>query len=134
MAKRIRRPDAGDEHATTNVPPSQPETASSRRHTTRDATAELRDTATDTFAAHAESPDRQPAEVWNAEAADESRHADSSERSGETHPSIDEDIRTRAYLRYVERGGGDGGEFEDWLEAERELKSLGDPEGPVDQG
>ena len=28
----------------------------------------------------------------------------------------------RAYLRYLERGGNDGGEFDDWLYAERELK------------
>ena len=34
----------------------------------------------------------------------------------------EEDIRYRAYLRYLERGGDDGGEFDDWLYAERELK------------
>jgi hypothetical protein len=34
----------------------------------------------------------------------------------------EEDIRIRAYRRYLERGGGDGQHFEDWLEAERELK------------
>jgi hypothetical protein len=28
----------------------------------------------------------------------------------------------RAYHRYLERGGGHGMDFEDWLEAERELK------------
>jgi len=33
-----------------------------------------------------------------------------------------EEIRTRAYHRYLERGGGHGMDFEDWLEAERELK------------
>ena len=38
-----------------------------------------------------------------------------------TAPS-EEDIRMRAYLRYVERGGGYGLEFDDWVEAERELK------------
>jgi hypothetical protein len=32
------------------------------------------------------------------------------------------DIRMRAYRRYLERGGGDGQDFNDWLEAERELK------------
>jgi hypothetical protein len=36
-------------------------------------------------------------------------------------PSED-DIRMRAYHRYLERGGGDGMDFADWLEAERELK------------
>ena len=35
----------------------------------------------------------------------------------------DDDIRTRAYHRYLERGGNDGGDFDDWLEAEKDLKS-----------
>jgi len=43
---------------------------------------------------------------------------DEMERSG---PSED-DIRRRAYQRYLERGAGDGYDFEDWLEAERELR------------
>jgi DUF2934 family protein len=33
------------------------------------------------------------------------------------------DIRLRAYHRYLERGGGHGLEFEDWVAAERELKT-----------
>ncbi len=36
-------------------------------------------------------------------------------------PSGDE-IAQAAYLRYLSRGGGDGQDFDDWLEAERELK------------
>jgi len=36
-------------------------------------------------------------------------------------PTEDE-IRTRAYHRYLERGGGHGQDFDDWLEAERELR------------
>ena len=34
----------------------------------------------------------------------------------------DEEIRARAYQRYLERGGNHGADFEDWLAAERELK------------
>jgi len=34
----------------------------------------------------------------------------------------EDDIRRRAYQRYLERGGGDGQDFDDWLEAERELR------------
>jgi hypothetical protein len=34
----------------------------------------------------------------------------------------EEDIRRRAYQRYLERGGGHGRHFDDWLEAERELR------------
>lgn len=37
-------------------------------------------------------------------------------------PSVD-DIRRRAYERYLERGGNHGQHFDDWLEAERELKN-----------
>ena len=37
----------------------------------------------------------------------------------------EEEIRMRAYRRYLERGGGDGQDFDDWLEAERELKRRG---------
>lgn len=36
-------------------------------------------------------------------------------------PSI-EDIRMRAYHRWLERGGLDGMDFDDWLEAEKELR------------
>ena len=32
-----------------------------------------------------------------------------------------EQIAEAAYLRYLNRGGGDGRDFDDWLEAEREL-------------
>jgi hypothetical protein len=34
----------------------------------------------------------------------------------------DDDIRRRAYQRYQERGGNHGQHFDDWLEAEKELK------------
>ena len=37
-------------------------------------------------------------------------------------PSVDE-IRRRAYERYQERGGNHGRHFDDWLEAEKELKN-----------
>jgi len=40
----------------------------------------------------------------------------------------EEDIRLRAYHRYLERGGGHGAHFDDWLEAERELKRKDDKE------
>jgi hypothetical protein len=34
-----------------------------------------------------------------------------------------EDIRTRAYEIYMERGGQSGHELDDWIQAERELQS-----------
>ena len=36
----------------------------------------------------------------------------------------EEEIRMRAYRRFLERGGVDGQDFDDWLEAERELKHI----------
>ena len=46
--------------------------------------------------------------------------SDSEPRQSE--PSYEE-IAAAAYRRYLSRGGGDGQDFEDWLEAERELRS-----------
>ena len=40
-------------------------------------------------------------------------------------PSTDE-IRLRAYYRYMERQGGDDDEIADWLAAESELRQRGD--------
>jgi hypothetical protein len=34
----------------------------------------------------------------------------------------EEDIRRRAYEMYLERGGSDGADFEDWVRAEEELR------------
>jgi len=41
----------------------------------------------------------------------------------EGHEPTEDDIRRRAYERYLERGGGHGTDFEDWLAAEREVRS-----------
>jgi len=38
------------------------------------------------------------------------------------NPSYDE-IAEAAYQRYLQRGGADGRDFDDWLEAERDLKA-----------
>ncbi len=56
-------------------------------------------------------------------AADKAVAADSSETTSVSMASepSDDDIRLRAYHRYLERGGGHGMDFEDWIEAKREL-------------
>jgi hypothetical protein len=64
-------------------------------------------------AARARAPKRADKNV-----ADERPEATSVSMASE--PS-EEDIRVRAYHRYLERGGGHGMDFEDWLEAKREL-------------
>ena len=56
------------------------------------------------------------------QAADMRGRSTRSESMG-SEPS-EEDIRMRAYQRYLERGAGHGQDFDDWLEAERELKNT----------
>jgi hypothetical protein len=70
----------------------------------------------DTYAAEPASADR--ASDLGAQRDDATRND-----SMASEPS-EEEIRIRAYRRYLERGGGDGQHFEDWLEAERELKTT----------
>jgi len=50
------------------------------------------------------------------------KRATAPETRPSSEPSVDE-IRRRAYERYQERGGNHGRHFDDWLEAEKELKS-----------
>jgi DUF2934 family protein len=35
----------------------------------------------------------------------------------------DDDIRVRAYFRYLDRGGAPGDSFDDWTEAKKDLES-----------
>jgi len=51
------------------------------------------------------------------------RRADAAEiEMSQTGPSIStEEISRRAYELFLERGGADGGDIDDWLRAEREL-------------
>jgi hypothetical protein len=67
----------------------------------------------DTFAARTEPSASGPSDVG---APDTGSSALGSEPT-------EEQIRMRAYHRYLQRGGGHGMDFEDWLEAERELKN-----------
>lgn len=56
-----------------------------------------------------------------SQASDSSRSPEAIGRVAH-EPTVD-DIRRRAYERYLERGGKDGQHFDDWLEAEKELRS-----------
>jgi hypothetical protein len=75
----------------------------------------------------APTPSRERAQQQNnnadipSEAGDDAPLESMASRSMGSEPS-EEDIRLRAYHRYLERGGGHGMDFEDWLEAERELR------------
>jgi DUF2934 family protein len=84
--------------------------------------------ADDTATAGAASPrprTRRPRTETSASPADAAIASSTSSASNETRDEgpNEDDIRLRAYHRYLQRGGGDGMDFEDWLEAERELKS-----------
>jgi hypothetical protein len=68
---------------------------------------------------NAASGDEQPVSAMASSSEPEEQLAVSSSMGSE--PSA-EDIRMRAYHRFLERGASQGTDFEDWLEAERELK------------
>ena len=100
MAKKTPRNEAKDESNTPVLPSPRRARTSSRRQTARKtATADVASSGT---SASSDSVDDDSTSV--------------------TYDPSEEDIRLRAYLRYLERGGGQGLEFEDWVEAERELK------------
>jgi hypothetical protein len=46
----------------------------------------------------------------------------------ETLP-LDEQIRQRAHEIYLQRGGQDGSDWDDWLQAEQEVQTAQDEEG-----
>ena len=53
--------------------------------------------------------------------------ADFEERADHANGRSPERIAARAYELYLERGGGHGQDWEDWLAAERELASAATP-------
>ena len=54
------------------------------------------------------------------ESTEKSPQTESKAFNLELHPT-DEEIGLRAYQIYVERGGADGHDVDDWLQAERKL-------------
>jgi hypothetical protein len=76
-----------------------------------------------------QAPNRIPRQVSSADLAQSSYAAQEvapppqtwQDESTGPEPS-EHEIRVRAYLRYLERGAYDGADFDDWLQAEMELK------------
>lgn len=64
--------------------------------------------------AKAKSADLQAGGVATIEKVDPEAH--------DRDPS-DDDIRVRAYFRYLERGGAPGDSFDDWAEAKKDLEA-----------
>jgi hypothetical protein len=130
MAKKSPSRSQADD-ATTSEP--QPKSRSRSRATTsesapRAATNQAPDIA-DSFAARPE-PGEQAQDGWQAATSDgtdrtpptETREAVAESRSMGSEPS-EQDVRMRAYHRYLARGGGDGMDHDDWVQAERELRN-----------
>jgi hypothetical protein len=62
-----------------------------------------------------------PAAKPRARAKSKSTPADETASVSMASEPSDDDIRLRAYHRYLERGGGHGMDFEDWLQARQDL-------------
>jgi hypothetical protein len=59
-------------------------------------------------------------EVTTVEPVDSAADTGAVSAASSHQPSYD-DIAREAYQRYLSRGGGDGQDFDDWIEAERAL-------------
>jgi hypothetical protein len=137
MAKRTSNRSQANDAASASPP--QPKARRSRGTAapppdTIAASSDAERSENDDGTLNAASGDEQPAPAMSTESEQPASHWI---ESGQTSSSMDsertrsssmgsepsaEDIRMRAYQRYLERGGGHGMDFEDWLEAERELK------------
>jgi hypothetical protein len=104
MAKRTPRSQADD----TSSMPTQPKSRRSRAGTAPE----------DTIGSY---PGVERSEGDSTTAQPVSANQSRASKPIGSGPSV-EDIRARAYQRYIERGGDHGTDFEDWLAAERELK------------
>lgn len=118
MAKRTPRSEADDTvTGASAAPPKTRAPRASRGSTARRDNApsapEVPAARSQTFAPRPEANDQAVVDASVPAMRSESRSSQPSE----------EDIRMRAYQRYLERGGGHGMDFEDWLEAERELRT-----------
>jgi hypothetical protein len=122
MAKQPTRPSTSEPSGDR---PAQPEKSRRTRAGGNSGRAEAQAAAApapeidDTFAARSTADQNRPAADQNP--SEDMSQSENRSESMSSSPS-EEDIRMRAYQRYLERGGGHGMDFEDWLEAERELK------------
>ena len=84
---------------------------------------------TDRAAARGQAQDRSEKAIGDpppqpAEAAQTQDQTIQGQTTQERTPSRDE-VALRAYDLYRQRGGGDGGDLDDWLQAERDLQQHG---------
>jgi Protein of unknown function (DUF2934) len=76
------------------------------------------------MAKRAPQPDTEPKTRQKAARPSRARTPKNGANGGlhETPAPNEDDIRVRAYQRYLERGGEDGRDFDDWVAAEKDLK------------
>jgi hypothetical protein len=122
MAKKNSRSQPDDSSPTTPPAPAPPAKPRRRRASgpgsdpQPSATAAESSTSAAISTSAANSTPQGTGDPYSADASRAASRSDST-RSGPT----EEAIRMRAYQRYLERGGGHGMAFDDWLAAEREL-------------
>ena len=99
--------------------PSNPgSTTRSRPSRARDAASAVRETE-----AERQDPQGQTgAERWNPEQESSVASVSPSGTQADNGNYSDADVARRAYEIYERRGGSHGRDFDDWLEAERELR------------
>jgi len=115
MAKRTTPRSTAQDSSTLSAPPAQP-----RPRRPRSSSSPELDTITADSRVQGRGNGRESVSPGPGDAGDDAP-LESMSVSMASEPS-EEDIRNRAYQRFLERGGGHGMDFEDWLEAERELK------------
>src|SRR5438105_1257249 len=115
MAKRTSRSRASDAASGAPAEPRAPATPQAERSRSRRATgsSEPPQDSNEIVASEIENPRTISKPAASAE----------SDRLNASEPT-EEEIRLRAYQRFLERGGAHGDDFNDWLAAERELKKL----------
>jgi hypothetical protein len=97
-----------------------------RRAKTLPSVPPLADSATDApelIASEAPAPDQLLAGVPDVESLNLASSVAATIPSVSEGTPTEEEIRARAYQRYLARGAGHGRDFEDWLAAESELKN-----------
>ncbi|OLC40993.1 MAG: hypothetical protein AUH43_25365 [Acidobacteria bacterium 13_1_40CM_65_14] len=120
MAKRPTSRSQADDTAAAR--PAPPKPGGARAPKASASTPPGAPVPSDTQAARAHATDQRPIDLDPGRRPESLDALTSGSTSMASEPS-EHDIRMRAYHRYLERGGEHGLAFDDWVEAERELKT-----------
>ena len=114
-----KRPPSGSHADDTGAAPATPKPRRPRASRENAATPPGAPVPPETQAARAVATDERPIDLDRPESLD----ALTSESVSMASEPSEQDIRMRAYHRYLERGGGQGRDFDDWVEAEKDLRN-----------